>query len=115
MFIINITTPIPKVFFLVDFFDEDGQRLKFVHTDYPYFPFMRGLKREPLLQIEPNGSTTFYYSLRSIVSYCQEPERVKKIKIDYIIPYQIKKDRLSGELIEKEVYQGSSDFISIDF
>ncbi|MDR1719853.1 MAG: hypothetical protein LBR67_07025 [Dysgonamonadaceae bacterium] len=115
MFIINITTPIPKVFFLVDFFDEDGQRLKFVHTDYPYFPFVRGLKREHLLQIEPNGSTTFNYPLRSIVRYCQEPEQVKKIKIDYLIPYQIRKESFIGELIEREVYRGSSDFISIDF
>jgi len=74
-------------FLKIHFMDENDQRLDMLLDT---FPFINGV--EPpryLLRIDPNSIEVFKYPYDSLSRYCKQPDRIKKMQIEYYIVYSI--------------------------
>ena len=98
-------------YFELCFYDKDGQQIP-VSYDPPTFgvPFMNNLDgTKHSFLIKPQASLIFKYSNASLIHYCKEPDRIKKMKLKFHIKYYVIKDE---KLVKKDIYEQFSETIT---
>ena len=98
-------------YFELYFFDKGGQRIQALYPPPAFgIPFMNAAEiPKHALILKPNESLAFkYYVKESLLQYCKEPEKVKKMKLKFHIEYAAFKD---GNLVKKDVFEEFSKTI----
>jgi hypothetical protein len=88
----------------VHFLDENGRLI----SRFPV-PFAQGAEiPERILIMKPRSSRTFTYNYDSLLRYSENPDKTKKLKIEYYILHQA--NNADGERIKMGFYEQSVEF-----